>query len=1637
MPIDPKNPYSPPGVYTETNFETNVSTSLSNPNIPVLIGPGNETLTANIEVVRGSSSTADQRIVLEDASGRAVMEDGSLGDWNASARFLKVRNFPIVTGEGSGTTTEKSSDVVALINNEPIVVLSVDGENGLVELATSPKSDDEVRISYFFNRTDTALTDDLSDQVSGDSAELIGGVGGPFAIDSSSDSFLVSVNGGAEVEIVIEASADTYTAAQVALEINAAGVGITADTTTNNEGATVLTLSADQSISIGVGTMNAVLGFTAGQSTSRNAVFYAKQVPIVTGDNSGTTTTEAGDVSVTVDGNAVEVAAVDGANGAITLAVAPPAGSVVSVSYFWNSFQDTFDYLANIGVTDVLSCGISRGVKSYIEGTDFILKDDKLYWGTAFNLAAGQATEGAVEFGESQITGQLIDDKSFFLECSPVTDTSVVPASMSSTTFRLPYVPTTGNGIGNEITASQFKVVANSRRDLATNRPELVKAYWGYDVQDAMDRGPVTVARVDGANAKVTLVEAVPPGARVYATFYHSRMADTGNSNYTIACTLAGSSGTGTYTVTNPDGQLVPITTYAGKGVTLVDEVMMPSGSETQPRAYHSGGVPVEEDVTISFVDRDPTPAEWSLTGIGPFYFVDGSSDELELTVGGGGVAGDWNGTVDLTDAFMATLVGDKVDYDADSDDTSWLLDNDETITLDVDGQSIEATVTAAAGLDLSDFVDAINAAAVGVVPVAYSGAGKFSSLTVAGGQHDACNLRYRTQAGATDIAVTLNNGEVCATPAAIAAHVEAQIQAAVDAAFMVADDRPSITVSTNAQGQMVIGFAKAVNDDAGTLQFRGDANDGGNFWVLAGVDCASDADGATTLVDGNIALRAGVAGTAFGGSGSFLNDRIVLRNRIQPRGASVHPSNINSQVGVTVQSGTNLGRLGLQVGDKGQAACSACVIPASIAGDVQWKDGQDGATSQPVVVFFDGTEAGNPQNDTLSFNIDGSPVSVVFTSSGAGTNTPLGPIGQAGSVMRQIAEAIATQVDDYAAWTNVRDAGVVAQDGNILRLNSATGASSSAVVISDEGSAQDVLGLEGSASREAVAADLLVGAINQAGATETEIQSLNAAAEIDFTGGFAETDAATYGGWAQVQVDGGGSRTVFLTTQGLGTAAAIAVDGGNALRPGSRLLNSAGDGAVGEAGRSGFVVSSSNPNGSGSADDSILSSGGAGSDGVVGQTYKDSVTGLTFTILPRDGGGNYTSDATSTYSMEVRFEGTADANNPVTAIPGLWTWVANTAGVAEGDTAEVETFKASAAEAEPANGQSYFVSYVFAKRDFSTRAFTRLATMERAFGSVGPDSPTSLAAYLMMLNGGGAVGVKQVKRAEGSTNASEASYLDAIEELEGLLPGGIRPAVLLPLTPASLELATYLSTHCTVQSDITHRAERTAILGFQAGTQPNEAANLVNSLNGGQGDMRIRFVYPDMMTVTTTDALGNDTESLIDGRYLATMMGARQLSANRDVATPWTGTRLVGTNGLARQLDAVSQNQVAAAGVSVCENRGGLISVRHGLTSDMSDVLTKTPTVVQIIDEVQQQARGTLASYVGVKFLPSVLSQIEGRISMMFGRMIDAQIISSYTGVKASISPDDPTMANMEAYYQPVFPLLYIVLSFNLRSQL
>lgn len=1767
----PGEVYAPPGVYTRTIFENPVASALEALKIPVFIGEGSENLVQNnLEVIRGSSSTNDQKVVQEDETGRAVVSVSgtgvvTLGQFDGVRTKFQVRNFPVVTGDGTGTTSTNRSDAAATINGQPIVVLRIDGAKGIIELAQPPKVGDLVRCTYFFDRTDTLITEDLSSQVDPDPAvvQAIAGVADANAAAPASPPVVLDfhgdiLNGLGEVIIpannVLDLTVDAvdyslvipprtnYTLAQVATALSSLGAGsLVGSTFINNYGLSTLQLSADHSVVVNGGSANALLGLQSGQSDPRVRTFYTFQGPIVNGSGGGVTTTDPSTVTVKVDGVQTIPTAVDGANRAITLAVAPKAGAVIQVTYWFNTWQDTFDYLANINITSIIRAAEIPDSSSYVEGADFILKDDKMVWGTAVLVSSGLHTASKEFFNESQIGATLVDNKIFLGSCSTIS------GDTTGTKFQLPAEPTTGNGRDTPLGQSLYQTVSNSRIDLPTNRPDLVSVYWGYSLQDALLRGKVSVVKVDGV--VVTLKDRVPVGANVYASFYYNILTD---QQYTLATVVPGVSGTGTYTIQNAAGVSVynPSFDPASKGPSLAGvTVEFPSGSELKTDLHHepqsgtSYKGPVQEIVTLQFANRFATPAQYTVPGAGPYEFIAGESSKAQVVLDGGGMSYGTAGLslVNPTGAvvgagFFASLVSNEINYTGGFPAVvgqGYLVSSPEYVNLVVDGASVAAVVPdSAVSQNIGYYATWINEAAAGhqgaagagtllgavelaatassitnyyvgwtivvgapslaagltQTVTAYNGITKSATVsdptwgggpvpaaadlyytynpaarstlkastrfdnavTLAAGGHD--QLRFHIQDGTNTLAatVTLAVGTY-ATAAALAVQVQTQITAAITAALggTPALAGWAVECTADADGRLQFQIQLPGTESTGFLTFLSLAP-AVDFAVLAGISTGSAvARGQAVLNQGPIAETYSVVP-----SGSFRPyDRLMLRNRVLPGGGgSMSYHTFQAQMGLEVQAGSGNDKAGLEAGMTGEGAYQAVVQPASIAGYMSLTNGLDAVTGEPLYKFYSGTGL-QGANNIFEFEIDGVAVSVEFTDilaapvSGSGTDVPLGPGTTANTVLWQISNALWVIPGNPFGLSSATDAitqGIVRQEGAGIRLTGVLETVNSYVRI-NSGSANAVLGFSTGAvvQRSMVTTKVTASAfMNQA--PTTYAQYLRTAAWAPVANSFAAY------GLAGVAFDTTGNGYLYLQdapslAAGLGAASSIVWDATNVagtqvddvLFPSTGLGVQAGAGDTGEEALNGFFVKSNAPDGTGSKNDSMLNNG-IGSDGYIGQTYHDAVTGLTFTILPRGFLNNpygpwlaYPVGSNATLRFNVSSTFLTDANKPHNAVPGVELLVSNTYNVGVGDTAIVETFERGGTE--PAIGDSYYVSYVYQKEDFSTAFFTKMSTIEQVYGAVLPDNPVSLAAYLAILNGAVVVGIKQVQKVPGSSQASLDSYVTAISELEGVQPGNVQPDIIVPLRGDSTDLYQVLKRSNNIMSSIRYRSERTSIIGMSAGSLPKDAQTLATTL----ADKRMRLVYPDIATVSLQDALGATKEYLIDGPMLAAGLTGSVVSSNTDVATPWTGRRLVGYTQLARKLDIVEQNQVAQSGVTILEEKPPFFRVRHGLTTDMTNVLTKLPTIVMIADEVQKQTRNVLDNFIGIKFLPGILSQIEGRLAMMLKSLVFKQIISAYTGIKAEVSPEDPTTAICEAWYSPVFPLLFIIVTYNLRSKL
>ena len=1621
----PNGIYAPPGVYTQTNLQPPNQGAGAAARLPLIIGPGSEILTQTaLEIVRGSSASVDQRVVQEDEAGRAVVSISpagqiTLGAFDGTLDRVQVRNYPIVSGNGSGTTATDSASVAVTVNGIPVVVLNIDGARGILRLSVKPAATDDVRVTYYFNRTDTLITDTVSDQVTPDAGVLYGAVGQNYdVVTGSNDELILTIDDATALTVTVAASpVGGWTAAQIAAFVNGAATGtsLVASTAINNFGVTVLKLTADRNILIGNGSLNATLGFTTGAYTARNKVFYVFQRPIVDGSNGGITTTDPADVTVKVNGTQVIPTAVDGQSGAVTLAFAPESGATVTVQYYFNSWQDTFDYLANRGVTEVTLCGLTPDRDDFVENVDFVLQDDQILWGTAVTTAAGEHTAGGATFGESQVIPTLVDVREYLAPCEAFVNTSVNPAVEDRVQFVLPLTPTTGNGRNSPLGSTTFNQVANGRVDLPTNRPDLVFAYWGFSLQDAIERGRVTVTKVESDTATITLAEPVPVGATVYATFYYNTIQDV---EYTVTAQTAGPSGVGTYSITNQDGAQVLIPSFGSKSAGLSTvQIQFPSGSERLPDVRFETPYtttdfegPVAEDVTVEFAQRAATPAKYAVPSHGPYYPITSDSDTLDVAVDGGTVSVDLSNPTGAGCGFFAQIVGNEISYDPATGGATFEIDaTNDAIDLLVDGVLIQSSAAPNAVATVADYVTAINSAAASAPPVLKAVTRFSSPLTVSLNEYDQIIIHY------TGDAPTIS-GNLTATIAPGTYNTATTLAAAVNAALAAAigGGTFSVAVTANTSSQLEFALTLDPGDSNGFLEFITNAAPARDFCITAGLSTDGAALGnQTKLFQGEIARAVSIGGSP------LLYDRIVLRNRIVPGSGSIDGQSQLDQCGLQIVGGTGANQAGLVPQERGYAGLRATVMEATTFGRVSYAS--QAANSQPELTFY---AAGgvNDQNNVFKFTMDGQPYTVIFTDAagvaipvGGSADVPFGPIGLANSVLWQINAAIS-------------GTGSVQQEGAGIRFRSGSSEASAQIVIGD-GNANSTLGFTTNAasSRTVLTPQVLVsGLMANANATVDLYLLTFASPDVGYF-----TDLAI----AKTVSDQAGADYLYLQSLTLGTASSLAFESCTALFPGVGLGVVAGDGNVGEAAIDGFFVTSSDPaNGSGSVNNSLLNSG-VGQDGQVGQTYRDLVTGLTFTILARAGGAGY--PAGQSFTFKVRVNATCDSNLPNYAVPGIQLIVANTTGVAVGDTALLTTHNRSGAQ--PAVGDVYYVTYNYAKQDFSAQLYTRLSAIETAYGPNSPTNPVSLASYLTLLNGAVLVAVKQVPKdqdsnADGTNDSSStAAYIAAIDDCEGALPGGVYPDILVPLKGDDPTLFSYLAKHCDIQSSIRYRAERTAICGFSAGTQPRDAGNIASSI----ARTRMRMVYPDIATLTVSRADATTDSYLVDGTFVAAAVAGTRVAPTVDVATPWTNSRIFGFDRLARPLDAVEQNQVAVKGVTVIENINSVIRIRQGFTTDMSNILTKTPTVIQIADEVQKQARATLDRFVGVKFLPGITSQIEGQLSSTLKDLVAAQIITGFTGVSARVSPDDPTVCEVTAAIAPVFPLLYIVVTFNLRSSL
>jgi hypothetical protein len=174
MPIGPLETFVFPSVITQTTTEATGVSAAGNARFPAIIGVGFEEIRiSDFEMIRGSSAVADNIILDEAVTGEVddpadLTSPGWLGGPQGQVNKFRVKNFPLVTGTGTGTVATLPRQVIVTVNGDAVAVNAINGLLGEVTLVDIPLDTDEVNVNYYFKRRDTYIeNEDLSFQADG------------------------------------------------------------------------------------------------------------------------------------------------------------------------------------------------------------------------------------------------------------------------------------------------------------------------------------------------------------------------------------------------------------------------------------------------------------------------------------------------------------------------------------------------------------------------------------------------------------------------------------------------------------------------------------------------------------------------------------------------------------------------------------------------------------------------------------------------------------------------------------------------------------------------------------------------------------------------------------------------------------------------------------------------------------------------------------------------------------------------------------------------------------------------------------------------------------------------------------------------------------------------------------------------------------------------------------------------------------------------------------------------------------------------------------------------------------------------------------------------------------------------------
>jgi len=366
-----------------------------------------------------------------------------------------------------------------------------------------------------------------------------------------------------------------------------------------------------------------------------------------------------------------------------------------------------------------------------------------------------------------------------------------------------------------------------------------------------------------------------------------------------------------------------------------------------------------------------------------------------------------------------------------------------------------------------------------------------------------------------------------------------------------------------------------------------------------------------------------------------------------------------------------------------------------------------------------------------------------------------------------------------------------------------------------------------------------------------------------------------------------------------------------------------------------------------------------------------------------------------------------------------------------------------------PDPGETYYVTYKARpeESDYGLRLITEdqlsdyyggmfMETDEVNGGSleiVSKINPVYLGAYICFNSGASHVGVLQVEPS--GTQESPANPYAVVEptDFQNALNEHAQYSEsvyrIVPMSTDS-EVIGAVVPHLEQMSSVEERKERVAVVGYDHSfTDVADYIDGIKAFSEGLENKRVQVIGGDGGTMTLSD--GNLHN--LGAEYLCAAVAGRY--ALNSIQTSLTRDRIT----VFRELDTfklnnTQKNSMASSGVTVLQQPGGegtAIVIRHSLTTDMSSVQSREPSVIQIGDYTSKYYREALDPYIGrYNINADLLQRVENAVNAASETLSDDRVINSAEILNFYQDEDNPDSIILQIRIYVPYPCNYIDIS-------